>query len=58
MCTVYCIETENSYGIKEDLLVELLNEGVVISREVSSSFFPKYVFHKKDLSKIITKSWK
>lgn len=55
MVTVYCRETDNSYQITELLLDRLIAEGV-ISKDISNSYFPKYLFYKKDLAKVITKS--
>lgn len=55
MVTVYCRETDNSYQITESLLDRLIVEGV-IREDISNSYFPKYLFYKKDLAKVITKS--
>lgn len=56
MITVYCLETDNSYEVNPTLFDKLLVQRIIWEMTDKNSYFPKFVFMKKDLSHIITKT--
>lgn len=50
------MESDNSYEIAENLFDRLFAQKIIVEVKNANSYFPKFVFAKKDLSHIITKS--